>query len=136
MNTDPDDIYFNDLERDIRQRTMISDFDLGVLIYQRYYAEAKKIGIVWTLYDLAVRDGLFSGPDDAFSEDDIPDYAEHGQAIAHVMQMEIAHWVFRKLNGAWGEVVDGMIWNRNVFCNEYREKTGYQIDTKQDDLIY
>lgn len=99
------------------------------------YLEAKRRGIVWTLYDLAVRDGLYDGDDADFNPDAIPDFKAHGQAIAHVMHMEVAHFVFRRLNGPWGEVIDGMIANRNRFCNAYREQTGYQIDTRQDDIL-
>lgn len=114
----------------------MSEMYLRQLIYEKYYQAAQNKGIVWTLYDLAVRDGLHDGDMDDWSPDDIPEYQEHGQAIEFVMAMEVTIYVFRRLNGPWGEVVDTMLWNRNRFCNEYREKTGYQIDTKQDHLIF
>lgn len=99
------------------------------------FQEAQQRGIVWTLFDLGVRDGLCEEEDEDLDPHSLPEYKEHGQAIEHVMQMEIAFWVFRRLPGPWGEVVDGMITNRNRFCNNYREKTGYQIDTRQDHLL-
>lgn len=110
--------------------------DPGSLIYERFYLAARESGIVWTLTDLARRDGLFSGPDEEFSPDAIPGYREHGQAIEHVMQMEVTIFVFRRMNGPWGEVIDGMLMNRNRFSNEYRERTGYQIDTGQDEKVF
>lgn len=109
--------------------------DLNLLIFEKFYLAAKERGIVWTLNDLAVRDGLFAGEDEDFDPDSIPEYREHGQAIEHVLHMEVSFFVFRRLAGPWGEVIDGMIGNRNRFSNEYRERTGYQIDTEQDDLL-
>lgn len=114
----------------------VSETDIGFFVFDRFYIAAKKRGIVWTLCDLAVRDKLFDGDDVDFSEDDIPDFKNHGQAIEHVLQMEVSIFVFRHLNGPWGEVIDGMRMNRNVFTNTYRERTGYQIDTGQDHLLW
>lgn len=119
-----------------RKRTApVLPLDLDLHVFEKFYLAAKERGIVWTLLDLAKRDGLFSGPDEDFCADSIPEYREHGQAIEHVMQMEVACFVFSRMNGPWGEVVDGMLGNRNRFSNEYRERTGYQIDTEQDELL-
>ncbi len=134
--SDPDHDFLMDRAAELRISSGMSDMDLGNIVYARYYGEAKKRGIVWTLYGLAERDGFMPEDPDDFVEDHVPDFKEHGQAIEHVLQMEISIFVFRRLNGPWGEVIDGMRGNRNRFCNEYREKTGYQIDTRQDDLIY
>lgn len=111
------------------------DVDLSIAIYNRFYLTAERAGIVWTLYSLAIRDGLIDPEvnDDPYSA---PLIKEHGDAIRRVLEMEIAIYVFRRLNGCWGEVVDGMRDSRNEFINQYREKTGYQIDTKQIDLIW
>lgn len=109
--------------------------DLNQLIFDMYFGAAKNAGIVWTLQDLAERDGLYDGLDEDFDLDDIPEFAEHGDAIEHVMYLEISYFVFRHLNGPWGEVVDGLLRARNQFSNDYRKKTGYQIDTKQNDLL-
>lgn len=119
-----------------RKRTApVHPLDLDLHVFEKFYLAAKEHGIVWTLLDLAKRDGLFSGPDEDFCADSIPEYREHGQAIEHVMQMEVACFVFSRMNGPWGEVVDGMLGNRNRFSNEYRERTGYQIGTEQDELL-
>lgn len=93
----------------------------------------KKAGMVWSLYDYAVKHGLYDGDDMDFDPDTIPVLKEHGQAIQHIMSMEVARVVFRHLPGAWGEVIDDMRGNRNRFTNEYRERTGYQIETLNDD---
>lgn len=125
-----------DLIEERKRFSPVLPLDLDLHVFEKFYLAAKERGIVWTLYDLAVRDGLFSGPDEDFCADSIPEYREHGQAIEHVMQMEVASFVFRRMNGPWGEVVDGMLGNRNRFSNDYRERTGYQIDTQQDDEIH
>lgn len=105
------------------------------LIYEKFYVAAEQAGIVWTLNQLGIRDGLLD-PEDEEDPMNVPLYHEHGQAIRHVLEMEISIFVFRRLNGCWGEVIDGMQNRINIFTNEYREKTGYQIDTKQKDLIW
>ena len=132
---DEHDKDLEDLVKQRQPRHRVDPTDAMLLNLDTFYLEANRRGIVWTLYDLAVRDGLYDGDDEDFVPDAIPDFKAHGQAIEHVMQMEVAHFVFRHLNGPWGEVIDGMIGNRNRFCNEYREKTGYQIDTRQDDIL-
>jgi len=112
------------------------EHQLAMAIVERFHDGAQKAGIVWTLADLGHRDGLMSDDDESDDPYSVPLFAEHGTAIRHVLEMEIAIFVFRRLNGCWGEVVDGMHDARCRFINEYREKTGYQIDTKQENLIW
>lgn len=105
-------------------------------IYDRFYEGARRVGLVWTLEALGHRDGLMSDDDENDDPYTVPLFAEHGEAIRHVLEMEIAIFVFRRLNGCWGEVIDGMRDARGRFINKYREKTGYQIDTDQENLIW
>jgi len=112
------------------------NLDLSEAIYRKYYLEAKSRGIVWTAYDYAVKKGLYSGDDYDFNEEDIPELKEHGEAIKEVMACEIGLFVFRRLNGPWGEITDQMVRMRNRITNEYREKTGFQIETGNEDELW
>lgn len=104
--------------------------DLDLHVYAKFYCAAKRAGIVWTLRDWAVKNGLFKEED--LLIDDHPlcewqDNFEHADAVKTVLAYEIAYFVFRRLNGTWGEMVDFFDSERNYFINTYREKTGYQI---------
>ena len=90
------------------------------------------------LYKVGQRkQGLFT--EDEISEDDHAycewsENFEHADAVKKVLNYEIAYFIFRRLNGTWGEVVDFFWYERNRFINEYREKTGYQIVGNTVDL--
>ena len=49
--------------------------------------------------------------------------------MQNILTIEISLYVFRNLHGTWGEVVDNLSNQRISQINNYREKTGYQIDT-------
>ena len=75
------------------------------------------------------RKGLAFEDEDAYTN---PEINEHGQAIEAVLTYEIAIYVFRRLNGPWGEVLDELYRLRSSKINEYREATGYNIDTENE----
>ena len=97
-------------------------------IYERYYLQAKKENIIWSLSDFALRFGLTT-EENADDWDSIPLFEQHGKAIQNILTLEISLYVFRNLPGTWGEVVDNLSNQRVSQINNYREKTGYQIDT-------
>lgn len=112
-------------------------YDLDLHVYSKFYVAAQKAGVVWTLYSWAIKQGLFKEED--LLKDDHPycewaDNFEHADAVQTVLAYEIAYFVFRRLNGTWGEMVDFFYHERNRFTNEYREKTGYQIVGNDVDL--
>lgn len=98
---------------------------------------AKQLGLVFDLMDWAIREGLFTK--DEIDEDDSNfckwmETFEHADAISLVLNYEAAYWVLRHAPGRWGKQADFFINNRNKFINEYREKTGYQINGNSDIL--
>ena len=99
------------------------------LIYQKYYEGAIKDGVIWCINEYAQRKGLAFEDEDAYTN---PEINEHGQAIEAVLTYEIAIYVFRRLNGPWGEVLDELYRLRSSKINEYREATGYNIDTENE----
>jgi hypothetical protein len=107
--------------------------DISQEIYQKYYIAAQNEGVIWTINDYAVRKGLMKEEDsDEADAYDIPEIKEHGQVIEHVLTLEISIYVFRRLNGPWGEVIDGLRSIRNTIIREHKEKTGFQIDTENE----
>jgi hypothetical protein len=115
------------------------NIELGHLIYEKYYGAAKRRGLIWTLQDWAIKNGLFT--EEEIYEDDRPyceweDGFEHADAVKTVLAYEITFFIYRHLNGPWGEMLDFFHYGKNKFCNEYREKTGYQIIGNDEDLLY
>jgi hypothetical protein len=108
--------------------------DLSQEIYQKYYMAAKNIGLVWTDYDYAVKKGLYEGDDYDFDSEAIPELKEHGRAIREVMTLEVALFVFRRLNGPWGEVIDTINPMINRLIYEYEQKTGFKISTGNEEI--
>lgn len=99
--------------------------DISWEIYMKYYQQAISEGLVWTAYAYAET----QLPPDA-TEEEIEKFIEehpHMDAIVKVLTMEITIWVFRRLNGPWGEVIDHFRDERNKFINGYRHLTGYDI---------
>lgn len=116
---------------------MLASFELDSAIYNKYFAEAKRLGVVWTLRDWAVKEGLFIAEeiekdDHAYCEWE--NNFEHAHAVKKILNYEIAYFVFRRLNGCWGEVTDFFWRERNRFCNEYRSETGYDVVGNSVDL--
>lgn len=104
---------------------------IDAAVYERYYAGARRAGYAITIGDWAVRAGLITAEQRekrGFDASNVPDFP-HIQAIEKVLALEVAVFVFRRLNGPWGEIVDILGAERSRFCNEYRQITGYQIDT-------
>ena len=101
--------------------------NLRLAIYEKYYLQAKKDKIIWTLHDFAIRFGFIKNDDEDLES--IPIFQQHGKAIQNILTLEISLYVFRNLHGTWGEVVDNLSNQRISQINNYREKTGYQIDT-------
>lgn len=119
--------------------TQIPYYLLSEAIYEKFYGEATRRGLVWTLQGWAVKNGLFTEED--IEEDDRPfcewlDGFEHADAVQKILAYEISFFVYRHLNGPWGEMVDFFLHERNRFCNEYREATGYQVEGNDDELLY
>jgi hypothetical protein len=105
--------------------------DLNQAIYEKYYIAAQREGVIWTINDYAVRKGLMKEEDsDDADAYDIPEIQPHYKAIQAVLTLEISIYVFRRLNGPWGEVIDGLRDIRNTTIREYKEKTGFEIDTE------
>lgn len=96
-------------------------------IYSLYYEGAKRDGVIWTIGDFAERKNLKFEEDDPYTNSVIK---EHGQAIEDVLTLEISIYVFRRLPGAWGEVIDSLAKQRSNKIIEHRTKTGYSIDTE------
>jgi hypothetical protein len=108
--------------------------NLDVEIFQRYYEGAKRDGVVWTLYDYCERKGYVEDEDEDYWAH--PEIAAHGRAIQDVLTLEIGIYVFRRLNGPWGEVIDNLVSQRTRKINEYREQTGFEIDTGNDEAMW
>jgi hypothetical protein len=107
--------------------------ELNQAIYEKYFLAARNSGMIWTINDYAVRKGLMKEEDsDEADAYDIPEIQPHYKTIQYVLTMEISIWVFRRLNGPWGEVIDALASLRNQTINKYREETGYEIDTEND----
>lgn len=112
--------------------------ELNMVIYDKFYGEAERRGLVWILSAWLLKEGMiteeqdeYDGGEEAFSRD-----WPHSDAVRKVLMYELQIFTYRRMNGGWGEVIDYFHHERNRFSNEYREATGYQIDTKQEDLIW
>ncbi len=106
--------------------------DVGTEIFNRYYQKASSLGIVWTLGGWAEKN-VFSENDNVTDEElevAIEDWCEtfeHREALQKLLAYEISYFIYRRLNGPWGEMVDWFWHERNRHVNEYREKTGYEL---------
>lgn len=110
---------------------------IDLVIYQKFYQAAKDAGVVWTLTNWAIKQGLFTKEE--IEKDDHAycvwaDKFEHADAVKTVLAYEIAYFVFRRLNGCWGEMVDFFYYEKNHFINTYREQTGYEVIGNDVDL--
>lgn len=103
-------------------------------IYERFYEGAKRDGISWTVYDYIARKGV--EPDEYEDYFEHPEVKDHVQAIQDVLTLEISIYVFRRLNGPWGEVIDNLVSQRTRKINEYREQTGFEIDTGNEEAMW
>lgn len=103
-------------------------------IFERFYEGAKRDGVVWTLYHYCERKGLAKSEEEDYWA--IPEIHEHGSAIQDVLTMEISIYVFRRLNGPWGEVIDNLVSHRTRYINAYREQAGFDIDTGNDESMW
>lgn len=111
----------------------IPRWQINEIIFSKYYGEAKKRNLMWTLPDWMER----NYPD--ASESMIEDLCEthpHRDAIQKFLAYEITFFVYRRLNGPWGEMVDFFMGERNKFANEYRTKTGYQLTGNNESDLY
>ncbi len=102
-------------------------------IFKKYYEGALADGLIWTLTDYALKKGYAEDEDDEGFYDH-PEIKEHGDTIKTVLTLDISIYVFRRLNGPWGEVIDALMGHRNRLVNQYRDTTGFQVVTGNEDL--
>jgi hypothetical protein len=108
------------------------DFHLNSAMYQRFYEGAKNAGL---LFDI---NNWMANRHPEASEDEIEDLIEafeHADAVTKVLAYELSYYVFRHMPGPWGHLIDFFEHERNRFCNEYREKTGYQVIGNPDEDV-
>ena len=111
---------------------LADSWEVRQIIYQKYYGEAKRGGIIWTMMDWAEtqlnEDDYNTDEDYQLAVESLSENFEHREALEALLAFEVSIFVYRFLNGPWGEMVDFFKRQRNVHCNEYREKTGYQLE--------
>lgn len=109
----------------------MNEQDLRTAIFDKYYGEAERRGLFWTSEDWAKtqvkRENFETDYEHESACEDFVEKFEHIEAIKKLLAYEISIFVYRHLNGPWGEILDFFKYERNSFCNQYREKTGYQL---------
>lgn len=103
------------------------NLDLSTAIYHKYYIGAKNAGLFWTIWDWTVRHNPSVADTDEEEIERLIYSNPHREAITTVLTYEITIYVFRHLNGPWGEVVDHTRKLRSRFIHDYLEETGYEI---------
>lgn len=126
--------------------------DISSAIYQKYCEEAKNRGIAWTMTDYACRqlnveifdvyDRNEANHNEYVTHNDIAeemaeDYLnkldpEFSKAIENLLAFELSIFIYRNLNGPWGEMIDFFANMRRETIREYFDKTGIEISTGND----
>lgn len=114
----------------------MSEWAISDEIYKRYYIRAQADGMVWTIYDWAVSKGYYTGSDYDFDEELLLLDSEYLDTIKKLMTLEISLYVFRRLNGPWGEVIDSLKSIHMSVVRNYFEKYNIELSVNDFDVIY
>ena len=86
--------------------------NLNYYIYNKYYMCAKERNLIWTSTDLAEKVLNLEYSQSLENENKIELYISDNfdkfQDNFDILTLEVTHFVFRHLNGPWGEVIDSL----------------------------